>query len=47
MSTNTKFKVYLTPNQQDKVKSAFKNGKNCSLEIEPKAENTDQMLKNS
>jgi hypothetical protein len=47
MSTYTKYKVYLTPNQQDKIKSAFKNGKNCSLRIEPKAWNTDLMLTNS
>ncbi len=47
MSTYTKYKVYLTPSQQDKVKSAFKNGKNCSLRIEPKAGNTDLMLTNS
>jgi hypothetical protein len=47
MSTYTKYKVHLTPNQQDKVKSAFKNGKNYSLRIEPKARNTDLMLTNS
>jgi hypothetical protein len=47
MSTYTKYKVYLTPNQQDKVKLAFKNGKNCSQRIEPKAGNTDLMLTNS
>ncbi len=47
MSTFTKYKVYLTPSQQDKVKLAFKNGKNCSLRIEPKAGNTDLMLTNS
>ncbi len=47
MSNYTKYKVYLTPNQQDKVKLAFKNGKNCSLRIEPKAGNTDLMLTNS
>jgi hypothetical protein len=47
MSTYTKYKVYLTPSQQDKVKLAFKIGKNCSLRIEPKAGNTDLMLTNS
>ena len=47
MSNYTKYKVYLTPNQQDKVKIAFKNGKNCSLRIKPKAGNTDLMLTNS
>jgi hypothetical protein len=47
MSTYTKYKVYLTPNQQDNVKSAFTNRKNCSLRIEPKAGNTDLMLTNS
>jgi hypothetical protein len=47
MSTYTKYKVYLTPSQQDKVKLAFKNGKNCSLRIEPKAGNTDLILTNS
>jgi hypothetical protein len=47
VSTYTKYKVYLTHNQQDKVKSAFKNGKSCSLRIEPKAGNTDLMLTNS
>jgi hypothetical protein len=47
MSTYTKYKVYLTPSQRDKVKLAFKNGKKCSLRIEPKAENTDLMLTNS
>jgi len=47
MSNYTKFKVYLTPNQQDKVKNAFKSGKDCSLRIEPRAGNTDLMLTNS
>ncbi len=47
MSTYTKYKVYLTPSQQEKVKLAFKSGKNCSLRIEPKAGNTDLMLTNS
>jgi hypothetical protein len=47
MSNYTKFKVYLTPNQQDKIKNAFKSGKDCSLRIEPKAGNTDLMLTNS
>src|SRR5208282_3139817 len=47
MNSYTKYKVYLTPNQQDKVKLAFKNGKNCSLRIKPKARNTDLMLTNS
>jgi hypothetical protein len=45
MTTNyTKFKVYLTPNQKEKVKSAFRNGKDCSLGIEPRAGNSDLML---
>jgi hypothetical protein len=47
MSNYTKFKVYLTPNQQDKVKNAFKSGNDCSLRIEPRAGNTDLMLTNS
>ncbi len=47
MSNYTKFKVYLTPNQQDKVKNAFKSGKDCSLRIEPRTGNTDLMLTNS
>ena len=47
MSNYTKFKVYLTPNQQDKIKNAFRSGKECSLRIEPKAGNTDLMLTNS
>jgi hypothetical protein len=47
MSNYTKFKVYLTPNQQDKIKNAFKSGKDCSLRIEPRAGNTDLMLTNS
>ncbi len=47
MSTYTKYKVYLTLSQQDKVKLAFKNDKNCSLRIEPKAGNTYLMLTNS
>jgi hypothetical protein len=47
MSTYKKYKVYLTPNQQDKIKLAFKNGKKCSVRIEPKVGNTDLMLKNS
>jgi hypothetical protein len=47
MSNYTKYKVYLTPSQQDKVKNAFKNGKNCSLRIEPRAGNTELMLTNS
>jgi hypothetical protein len=47
MSNYTKFKVYLTPNQQDKVKNAFKSGKDCSLRIEPKAGSTELMLTNS
>jgi hypothetical protein len=47
MSNYTKFKVYLTPNQQNKVKNAFKNRKDCTLRVEPKAGNTDLMLTNS
>lgn len=45
MTTNyTKFKVNLTPNQKSKIQSAYRNGEDCSLRIEPKNDNTDLML---
>jgi hypothetical protein len=47
MNTYTKYKVYLTPNQQDKLNQLLKNVKKYSLRIEPKVGNTDLMLANS
>ncbi|SRR6266487_6132495 len=39
-----KNKVYLTPNQIEKVKEAFRNNKDCTLRIQPKAGNTELIL---
>lgn len=47
MNTYTKYKVYLTPNQKEKVQSAFKSNKDCTLRIQPKTPNTDLMLTTS
>ena len=47
MNTYTKYKVYLTPNQKEKVQSAFKGNKDCTLRIQPKTPNTELMLTTS
>ena len=47
MSTYTKYKIYLTPNQKEKVQSAFKSNKDCTLRIQPKTPNTELMLTTS
>lgn len=44
MSIYLKQRVYLTPNQKEKIKSAFRNNQSCSLRIEPKVGNMDLML---
>lgn len=44
MSNYTKYKVYLTPNQKDKIQRAFRTNTDCTLRIQPKTGNTDLML---
>ena len=47
MSTYKKYSVYLTPNQETKLRDAFKNNKGCSVRIQPKPGNRELMLTNS
>ena len=44
MTTYQKYSVYLTPNQEAKVRDAYKHNKGCSVRIQPKPGNRELML---